>query len=159
MSLGQLRVSSVGRLAAAVIALSLSGAPRAVSALAPEAEHRCQCAAHGEKHRCACKICNERARRARRGELDQVPPCHRAMVAQQLAHEEERERQDAADPCLMPDCGGRDPAAPPRPSLDAFTVPCPAELAWPGRWEPLTPARAWGPDTPATPELPPPRLA
>lgn len=158
MSLAQLHTASVCRLAAVLLALSLSGASRAAASLAPEPEHRCQCASHGEKHRCACKICNERARRARRGEIDKAPPCHRAIVERQVAEEEEREQQEGTDPCLLPDCGGRDPAAPPRASVDAFTLPQPAGLHRPGRFEPLARLAPSGPEAPASPDVPPPRV-
>jgi hypothetical protein len=157
MSLGRLRISSTSRLAAALLALSLSGATRAALALAPEREHRCQCASHGENHRCACKICNDRARRARRDELAKLPPCCRSKAAAQLAVEEERAQRESADPCAVPLCGGRDPDAPPSGSEDAFTLPPRATPTGPGRREPIVPAATSGPEAVATPELPPPR--
>lgn len=155
--LGVLRSSLACRAAAALLALLLSGASRAALALVPEPEHRCQCRAHGERHRCACRICAEQARRARRGALDRVPPCHRAIVEKELAAEEEDERRDDGKPCLMPSCGAGDPATPPRASVESFTIPAPSLPASAGREEPIPPLAAGGQGACAVPELPPPR--
>ena len=152
-----LRSSTAGRFVAALVALSLSGAPRAALALAPEPEHRCQCAAHGERHRCACRICAEKARQARRGALAALPPCHRGLAEKALAAEEEQDRRGDDRPCVMPSCGGGDPSAPPRASSETFTLPLPAPLSRPGREEPLAARPARGAAECVVPDLPPPR--
>jgi hypothetical protein len=153
------RSTAVGRLAAALVALSLSGAPQAALALRPEKPHRCECAAHGDRHRCACRICAEQARRARRDALEKVPPCHRAVVARELAEEEEREREPAG-PCLRPTCGSEAPSAATPPAAERFTIVAQrAALAPADRSEALPPARTRASELPAVPDVPPPRIA
>jgi hypothetical protein len=158
MPLSVFRTAGLCRLAAALVALSLSGAPRAALALRPERPHRCQCAAHGEGHRCACRVCAEQARRARRSALEKVPPCHRALAERELAAEEERARAPSA-PCLMPSCGSEAPPAATPPPAERFTLGEQAPLALADRSEPLPRARARAAELPAVPDVPPPRVA
>jgi hypothetical protein len=153
-----LRTSTLCRLAAAALALALSGAPRAAQALQPERPHRCQCR-HGVGEHCTCPVCGKRARQARRNAAQEAPPCHRAAAERALAAEEERARQDRDVPCLRGDCGGDEPAAPPRASAETFTLPDPPVIGRAGHAG-VVPALATseGAAAPA-PEPPPPRAA
>lgn len=156
--LASLRTSALCRLAAAALALALSGAPRAAAAFAPEKPHRCMCR-HGAGERCTCPVCGKRAREARRNALADLPPCHRAVAEQALAAEERHERHEREAPCIQGDCGSEQPAAPPRASVESFTLPDPPIV---GRASPsgVRPAAATsdGAGAPA-PEPPPPRVA
>jgi hypothetical protein len=158
MLLSAIRTAAACRLAAALVALSLSGAPQATLALRPERPHRCQCAAHGERHQCACRVCAEQARRARRNALEKVPPCHRALVERELAEQDERERAPSA-PRFMPSCGRDAPAAAAPAPTDRFTVGDVAPLAVADRSELLPRARPRPSERPAAPDVPPPRAA
>lgn len=128
--LSTIRRDAVCRVAAAFVVFVLSGAPRVVAALLPEPEHRCECAAHGERHRCACPVCAAKARKARLDALEELPPCHRAAALQELA-EEEGEAPDA--PCVSPACGGQQLRAAVPALGDPFALP---EL-------PLIPGTGW----------------
>jgi hypothetical protein len=162
--LGSLRTSALCRLAAAALALALSGAPRAAAALAPEKPHRCQCR-HGAHERCTCPVCGKRALQARRNAVAaaaadaDATPCERAAAQRALADEEDRARRDRDVPCVQGDCGGDLPAAPPRASVEPFTLPDPPAV---GRAAPSgaipAPASGDGAGAPA-PEPPPPRAA
>jgi hypothetical protein len=153
-----LRTATLARAAAALLALALSGAPRAAVSLAPEKPHRCQCR-HGAGERCTCPVCGQRARRAQHAALAELPPCHRAVAAEALAAEDEHERRHREVPCLQGDCGATDPAAPPRASTETFTLPDPPLLGPAGSGPPVpAPAARRGVGAPA-PEPPPPRAA
>ena len=156
--LGSLRTSALCRLAAAALALALSGAPRAVAALAPERPHRCQCR-HGAGERCTCPVCGKRARQALRHATHDAPPCQRAAVERALAAEDEREQRDREVPCLQGDCGGDRATTPPRASVETFTLPDPPVIGRAVR-SGLVSALASrdGAGAPA-PEPPPPRAA
>jgi hypothetical protein len=154
--LSALRTSAVARAAAALLAVALSGAPRAAEALRPEKPHRCQCR-HGAGERCTCPVCAARVRKAKRDALAELPPCHRAGAERALAAEEAHERRDREAPCVQGDCGSKDPLAPPRASAESFTLPDPPVI---GRAVQSRVAAAVGPgdgvDAPV-PEPPPPR--
>lgn len=146
------------RVVAAVLAAALSGAPQLAFALRiGTPPHACQCRAHGDGHRCACPLCAQQARRARRGALEELPPCHRDLALRALAEEEERERVEAGLPALKPSCGFDDPPAGPA-GAERFLAPARAELVPALRPERLPPASAAGREIPAVPDLPPPIL-
>lgn len=116
----------------------------------------CQCRAHGDGHRCACPVCAEQARRARRGAIGQLPPCHQKLALEELAREEENEKSDGTIPCLKPTCGfdesqGAVPDAP-----QTYVAPRPVSLAPPEPAEPLATASHDARETPAVPDVPPP---
>lgn len=155
--LAALRTSALCRVAAAALALALSGAPRAASALAPEKPHRCQCR-HGAGERCTCPVCGKRAAQARRAGLADLPPCHRAAAEQALAAEEEHARRDREVPCIQGDCGAELPSAPPRASTETFTLPEPPRPGHAGHLDVTSAAPAGGGVGAPAPEPPPPRV-
>ncbi len=143
------------RAVAALAALAISGAPRLAAAVRTGTAHVCQCRANGP-HRCACPICAEQARRARRGAIEKLPPCHQKLALDELAREEEREQRDRSGPCLEPTCGFDDPRAGAERAPEPFVAPRPAFPAPPQRAEPLAPASDDARETPAVPDVPPP---
>ena len=148
--------AAAGHGAAVLVALLLSGAPRAISAaLATDGDHRCQCASHGTRHVCACPVCRARARAARRDATKALPPCHRDAALTELDEDERAERSPG--PCLRPSCGADPERAAGPPATDAFTLLRFAALVAFGsgrvRW---TAAMAAG-DRALEPPLPPPR--
>jgi hypothetical protein len=136
----------------------ISGAPRLAAAVRTGAVHVCQCRAHagGGPHRCACPICAEQARRARRGAIGKLPPCHQKLALDDLAREEERERSDATIPCLKPMCGFDEATATGPSAPETFVAPRLAFPAPPQRAEPLAPASDDAREIPAVPDVPPP---
>jgi hypothetical protein len=151
------RALSLGRLAAAVVALALSGVVPAVEAYAEgEHAHRCQCR-HGAGERCSCSACRRAAARARRAELDALPPCHRAAAEEALAREE-REGPEGVD--VMAGCcggseeGGALPGAP-----DPFVPPAPIPFRPEIRAEPVPSGGSAPRDVVRAPPTPPPRPA
>ena len=145
------------RAVAALVALVISGAPRLAVAVRTAAVHVCQCRAHGDGHRCACPVCAERARRARRGAIGKLPPCHQELALAELAREEEREKTDGTIPCFKPTCGFDDPQGA-APSPETYLAPRVSPLAPPQPAEPLAPASDDARETPAVPDVPPPIL-
>jgi hypothetical protein len=143
------------RAVAALVALVLSGLPRFAVAAGPGVRHVCRCAAHGANHRCACRVCAEQARRARRGAAEKLPPCHRHVALEQIAHEEEREHAAEGVPSLKPSCGVDEGAGAP-PSTDSFLLPPRPMPAPAGRTDRIAPLVAGDRESPAVPELPPP---
>jgi hypothetical protein len=153
--LGRLPRRIGARAIAALLALVISGAPRLAVAFGTGTVHVCQCRAHGDGHRCACPICAEQARRARRGAIGKLPPCHQKLMLEELAREEEREKSDGTIPCLEPTCGFDDPKGA-APASETFVLPRVARLAPPLPAEPLAPASDDARETPAVPDVPPP---
>ena len=153
--LGRLSRKIGARAVAALVALAISGAPRVAAAGRTGREHVCQCRAHGEGHRCACPICAEQARRARRGGIAKLPPCHQKLALAELEREEQGARSDGETPCLKPTCGLDDPEAG-APSAETYVAPRPTTLRLPDSAEPLVPASDDARETPAVPDLPPP---
>lgn len=153
--LGRFTGRTVPRAMAALVALALSGAPRLAVAVRTGTVHVCQCRAHGDGHRCACPICAEQLRRARRGEIAKLPPCHQKKALEELAQEEERERNEGTLPTLKPTCGFDDPPGS-APAPDSFAPPSLASFSPPQRAEQLAPASDDARETPAVPDLPPP---
>jgi hypothetical protein len=153
--LGGLPRRTGARAVAALVVLLVSGAPRLAVAVRTGTVHVCQCKAHGP-HRCACPVCAEQARRARRGAISELPPCHQKLALEELAQEEEREKSDGTIPCLKPTCGfdesqGAAPAAP-----ETYVGPRPVKLPPPQPAEPLAAPSDDARETPAVPDVPPP---
>lgn len=145
------------RLAAAFLAIALSGAARVVPATGRP--HRCACATHGADHECACLVCAAAARRARAGKLDELPPCHRGAARKALADEEEARTRRRALPGVLPACGVPEGglASPRSAEPFAFPVRPPLALAeWSVRLDPLERAL---PSVTRRPAVPPPRSA
>jgi len=140
------------------VALALSGAPRLAVAVRTGALHVCQCRAHGDGHRCACPICAEQARRARRGAVEKLPPCHRQDALARLDAEEERERSAASLPVLKPLCG-LDDAPAWLPATDIFFTPARAAPSPPRLAGRIAPGAGDTREAPAVPAVPPPIAA
>jgi hypothetical protein len=153
-----LRQGIAARALAAGVALALSGAPGLAASLRPDAEHVCQCRAHGEKHRCACPICARLLREARRGAVEKLPPCHKAMALADLAEEEALDALAATVPCLKPTCGGEDTRTS-APGGDSYVAPAATSIAAPRRVEPIAALVARPLELPAAPDVPPPKRA
>jgi hypothetical protein len=97
------RTGAVARIAAALVAVTLSGAPRVLAMNAPVEGHRCSCKAHaGGHHECECAICRKAALSAHASDRN-VPPCHRAAARKALARDESARREGA--PCIEGTCG------------------------------------------------------
>ncbi|ACL63870.1 conserved hypothetical protein [Anaeromyxobacter dehalogenans 2CP-1] len=145
------------RVAAALLALALSGGVRLLPAGPVSGPHRCSCRSHGEDHLCACAVCNAQARRARKAARpEDLPPCHRDAARRAAAQEEARARR-AALPGLLPTCGDPEGGLAAPGALDPFAVPARPALAlaeW--RTTPAAPA-ATAPERAPRPAVPPPR--
>lgn len=148
--------SCLGRAAALVVALVLSGGLPLAAAPADHGDHRCHCR-HAPGERCSCSRCRRASTEARRARLAEVPPCHRAAAEAELAREERGPGQGVAAVngcCADPERH----LAPTR--LEPFVPPSPGALG------PAAPGLAdrgpgGGPptDVPRAPPAPPPRLA
>jgi hypothetical protein len=138
------------------VALVISGAPRLAVAVRTGDGHVCQCRAHGSAHHCACPICAEQARRARRGSVEKLPPCHQKIALEEIAQEEERDRTDGTIPCLKPTCGFGEPASSTAPATETYLAPRHAFPVPLQHREPLVPASDDARELPAVPDVPPP---
>ncbi|ABC80261.1 hypothetical protein [Anaeromyxobacter dehalogenans] len=145
------------RVAAALLALALSGGVRLLPARPVSGPHRCSCRAHGEDHLCACAICNAQARRARKAARpEDLPPCHRDAARRAAAQEEERARR-AALPGLLPTCGDPEGGLAAPGALDPFSVPARPALALAEWRTPCPTPAAVAPERAPRPAVPPPR--
>lgn len=154
----RVHVPVVSRLAAALVAVVLSGAPRVVAIHAPAEGHRCSCRARGgEHHECECAVCRKAALVSQAKDPGAMP-CHRAAARQALSERSSSGSRRA--PCVEGTCGG--PAQPKvlPAGVSPFPLPgSPAALLLADRAEPL---RGWAdpcPERSAEPETPPPRAA
>jgi len=148
------RASRLGRLAAVLVALALTGLPRLAALAAPEEAHRCSCRAHGSEHDCTCAKCAAIAAKARQAAEAATPPCHApppGVAAPQ--------RQAPPGPCITGSCGAPEEPRPAVNGIDLFTLadeaPSPAPPPTAALRAPLP-----GPlQNPQLPETPPPRAA
>jgi hypothetical protein len=118
--------SAFGRLAAAAVALALSGAPQLIEGPEQHVGHRCQCPTRNGVHDCDCPLCHQEAARLGKGAADDpsLPPCHRAMAARARAEAGEQARRQAATvPCLTSTCGASDSKLLPVPAAERFVAP------------------------------------
>lgn len=153
--LRHVRTAGLARLAAALVAVTLSGAPRVLAPNAPPERHHCTCRAHSADHACDCALCRKAALTAQAGD-ERLPPCHREAARKELAASPGIPR---GEPCVEGTCG--DGA---RPTLtlagvEDFVLPQrrPLAVALP---EPSIPACEAPPSERALePETPPPRRA
>lgn len=155
---GLLRMAAVARLAAALVAVMLSGAPRVLAMHAPAETHRCTCRARaGGHHDCECAICRKAALTAQASDQAQ-PPCHRAAARKALASGASGgPRGDA--PCLEGTCGNGTQPPVTIAGLEPFClrVSGVAAVALPGETRPPFAPRLR--DRSLDPETPPPRAA
>jgi hypothetical protein len=99
--LRQARWAAFARLAAALVAVMLTGAPRVLALHAPAEKHRCTCAAHGA-HECECALCHKAALTVVATD-EGLPPCHRAAAQKELAAAGTGKSRGEA--CLEGTCG------------------------------------------------------
>ena len=76
--------TGAARLAAALVAVVLSGAPGVLAAHAPVEGHRCACRAHVGERECDCAICRKAWLSAQASD-ESLPPCHRKAANGALA--------------------------------------------------------------------------
>lgn len=107
-------MAAVARIAAAVVAVTLTGAPRVLALHAPAEAHRCTCQAHASAA-CACASCHEAALKAEAAD-ERVPPCHRPAAQHALAAAGERRAR--GEPCIEGTCGSTS-----RPAVTAAVEP------------------------------------
>lgn len=153
--LAAVHASASARLAAALLALTLSGAARVVPPVA--GPHRCACAAHGADHECACRVCASAARRAREGKLEELPPCHRDAARRAHSADEEARARRLALPGVLPTCGVPEGGLASPHATEPFSLPARPPLAlaeWSVRLASSTRAL---PSAPRRPAVPPPR--
>jgi hypothetical protein len=156
--LGRLRRCVPARLAAGLLVVSLTGAPRLAGALAEPAEHRCTCAAKGGEHRCECPICRARATHAAPAGKAR-PPCHGAPAGAPTPAPARAPAERRADlPCLTGACGAPDGPRAVVSGLEPFALAddgAPAGRAPPSAAVPAAPGALL--TVPRAPEPPPPR--
>jgi hypothetical protein len=150
-----MRRTAAAQLAAALVSVAISGAPRLAAAHAPAPVHRCTCPASAGRHACECAMCRQQALAAQSAD-DRLPRCHREVARKELSRERARSR---AAPCLEGTCGAIDDTAPLPPALDPFCAPAPRALARAGRAAPLATPPAGGAARSLEPDVPPPRPA
>lgn len=152
--LSQVRMAALARIAAALVAVALSGAPRVVALSAPPERHRCTCPVHaGGEHACDCALCHKAALASRASDPG-LPPCHRAAAQRELTADA---RNPASAPCIEGTCGS---GARPTQTLAGVEVFClspsgPAVVVVPER--PVPTCAAPAPERATEPETPPPR--
>jgi hypothetical protein len=154
----QLTSCALGRLAAALLIMSLSGAggllPRAEAA-----EHHCQCSLMGKggRHQCECPICRLAALRAASNDAS-APACHRAAALRALEEEVARPK-NCGGPVLSTGCDDSHRYLGGSSGIEQFVLPSTIVLRHvptvERRGEPL---RAPSPAV-VLPELPPPRAS
>ncbi len=141
---------AASRLAAVMVAVALSGAPRLAIPGEAAPGHRCCCPKQARQHACPCAA--RRASQAREAER----PCHG------VAPEGARRGEPGSGPALTwfrPGCGTPEAAVAPHPGIDAFLIPESLAVA-----APIAPERIPEPwrapsDVPVEPETPPPIAA
>jgi hypothetical protein len=153
--LASLRSLLAARASACLAAIALSGVLPLVAAHAGERAHACRCH-HAPGEECTCAGCRRAAAKARRAELDSLPPCHRAAAEAALAQDE---RTPPPDSGAMKGCCGLDGDPAVRGTHDPFVPPA-AGAPIPGApATALAPASAAPRDLERAPPIPPPRAA
>ena len=144
------RTAVAARIAATLMVVSLSGAPRVLAVQAPVEPHRCTCRMGGPGHHvCNCPMCRlleqTRAARAR---------AHGSPHARQAPPAEE-----PAPDCIQGSCGDG-PRAPVGPAgVEPFCPPRGPVIVLAPVLQALVPYEQCGADRTDAPELPPPRPA
>jgi hypothetical protein len=155
--LRQTRTAAVARIAAALVAVTLSGAPRALAIHAPVEGHRCTCKAHaGGHHECECAICRKAALRARASD-ESAPPCHRDAARRALSRSESSGSRDV--PCVEGTCGAGERPVTAAAGVEPFCIPAQRPAAIAGAPEAREIAAEPVHDRPLEPETPPPKAA
>lgn len=144
----------VARVAAALVAIALSGAPRVAALHAPAKRHVCTCAHAGDHAQCGCVLCR-RAAIAAQASSASGRPCCRSAARQQLA----AERRAPAVPCVEGTCGGGAQAPVTFAGVEPFCPPRQPVFAGRVTAEPIRHAVAPPRERAVAPETPPPRSA
>jgi hypothetical protein len=157
---------AIARVAAVLVAATLSGAPRVLAMHAPVEGHRCSCSAHGGRGRaqCECALCRKASRAAHRPEAAAAsaaheqgrPRCH--PPAEQKGERGEPPASQGA-PCIEGTCGaiGHVMSTPAGVEPFCLTAVRPVPLA--DRAEARITVPEHGRVQPHAPETPPPRAA
>jgi hypothetical protein len=155
--LSHARMAAVARLAAALVAVTLSGAPRVLALHAPAERHRCTCPAHAGGHReCECAQCHKAALTSQASD-ESLPPCHRAAAQKELAGA--GAESSRSEPCLEGTCGSGARPTLTLAGVEVFCLPASGALAVPLPRRPLPAFVAQLPERALEPETPPPRAA
>lgn len=145
------------RLAAALVAVTLTGAPRVLAMHAPAEQHRCMCQAHaGGHHDCECALCHK-ATLAAQATDETLPPCHRTAARKELASA--ATGKSRGEPCVEGTCGS---GARPQLTLagvEVFCLPASGALVLSVPERPLPVLVEPLPDRALEPETPPPKRA
>jgi hypothetical protein len=151
------RMAAFARLAAALVAVTLTGAPRVLALHAPAEKHRCACQAHaGGKHECECAQCHKAALTAQASD-GSLPPCHRAAAQKALATPDPgRSRGEA---CLEGTCGSGARPTLTLAGVEVFCLPASGALVLSLPEQPLPILAEPLPDRALEPETPPPKRA
>jgi hypothetical protein len=127
------RIATVARVATALVAVMLSGGPRALATLTPAETHRCCCRTHGSPHHeCDCAMCR-RAALAEQAKDDKVPPCHRAAARKALSRGGSTGSRSL--PCVEGTCGSSNGPVTTPAGVEAFCLPAATRMAIPSREE------------------------
>lgn len=144
----------MSRLAAAFVAITLSGVPGVAARALAAPGLECTCPSHKAKHShdhpCECA-----SRRGGAAPAQPAPPCHGS--ARKPAGEPSAPA--SASCARIAGCGTPLPEAAPPPSIDPFALPAPVQLAPAGTHERVELVVARPSSAASTPETPPPRRA
>jgi hypothetical protein len=148
--------AAVVRVAAAVLAVALSGVSSIAAQHAPAGHHRCSCK-HDADHECGCGGCRRRALAARASDAAS-PPCHRE-AAKTALEAEARTRKPRSEPCIDGGCGGEGAPAVTLARSEPYLVRPGSAVVVNGRAEALVTPVAVPHLRVVAPETPPPRAA
>src|SRR5512140_3320871 len=91
----KVRMAAGARLAAALLAVPLTGATTRLPPHAQAGVHRCTCSERpGERHECDCALCRAAALMAQASD-EKAPPCHRAAARKALVESAPTGSRDA----------------------------------------------------------------
>ena len=156
MPLRGLHRSAPSRVAAAALALTLSGVARFSVTEISAAEHRCCCKA-GARHDCDCPVCKSATLAARLRASERLPPGERAAVRAAILRE--ARQQAPGRPCVTSPCSSPERCPTLAGGADPFVLPVErTALSTPERDGPLA-RSTHASDAPRAPEPPPPRVA
>jgi hypothetical protein len=115
------RSAAVSRIAAMLVAVTVSGAPRVLAMSAPAERHQCSCHAHrAGDHACDCALCR-RSGISTAPDDRQVPTCHRSAVPK--VAQGARPVGGRETPCVEGTCGGAGRPAPEVLGAAPFCLP------------------------------------
>jgi hypothetical protein len=146
------------RVAGALVALLMSGAPQLLEAREPAARHRCHCPVREGRHDCDCPLCHAEASRAApvAPAQDRSPPCHGALAAR-AGETPPARRQAPCGPTLTSSCGDPEGRVPSPLAGQSFPLPSALLLTRLETVERIAARTASPRSTWLAPEPPPPR--